>query len=181
MADVAEKAAGIAEARLGVRQAGYCVVCDRVVERTAQGGCVTGHPAEAVTGRLILDDDEPLPELERFNLAAFMLAPIWGPAHGQWAGAFFLPIWLFADSLVISALRGGVAPRIMAGAVLAVTLASQTFFARRANGLAFRRVIGRIEAAEFARRERLWAFVAVPLGLAFISWAIYFDLVLRAR
>lgn len=161
------------------RFAGYCVHCNRIVERTADGACSAGHPAEAVWGALRLASGDPLPRLPKFNLAAFLIPPIWGPAHGAWAGFFVLPIWLFADNVVVSAI-GGSAVRIV-GAVLVVlgTLLFQYWFARRANGLAFRRVCDRIPLQTFIRQQRLWAIVAVPLAAALIGWVIYFHLVIE--
>lgn len=173
--------AGMDDARLELRTAGYCVLCDALVERRADGTCPAGHVAEAVAGRMLLAEDQPVPVLSRFNLAAFLMPPIWGPAHGAWAGAIFLPIWLFADSVVVSAARsGGIGLWIGAALVLSATLAFEYFFARRANGVAFRRVMHAISAEQFARRQRVWAIASVPVALALIGWGLYFDLVLGA-
>lgn len=161
------------------RFAGYCVLCNRIVERTADGSCAEGHAAESVWGALRLAAGDRLPRLPKFNLAAFLIPPIWGPAHGAWAGFFVLPIWLFADSVVVSAV-GGSAIRV-AGAVLVVlgTLLFQYWFALRANGLAFRRTCDRVPLAAFERQQRIWAFVAVPLAAALIGWMIYFHAVIE--
>lgn len=168
----------LADARLELRLVGYCTLCDALVERTVDGSCSAGHPAQAISGRIVLDDGEPIPVLPRFNIAAFFIPPIWGPAHGIWVGAIFLPIWLFADSAIFSAARVGGWMWIPAVLVLAGTLAFEYFFARRANGVAFRRVMHKLTAEQFAARQRVWAFVAVPVGVALIGWGIYFDIVL---
>lgn len=166
---------GESEAAVDLRRAGYCVLCDALVEQADDGRCPAGHPAEAITGGLTLLGEEPLPVLPRFNLAAFFLPPVWGPAHGQWVGALFLPIWLFADSAVSSAARRGGLMWIAAAVVAAGTLGFQFAFARRGNGLAFRRVIGRRTVAEFVARQRVWAWVCVPLSIALLGWGIWFD------
>lgn len=163
-------------ARIRLRQAGYCVLCDRIVERDASDACPAGHPAEAVTGRVLLGEGDPVPQLPRFNLAAFLIPPLWGPAHGLWAGAIFLPIWLFADSILRTAGRSMVGI-IGAVVVLGVTLAMMWWFARRANGLAWRRVCDRVSVAEYLRRERVWAVVSVPVAALLLGMALYFDLV----
>jgi hypothetical protein len=168
------------DAALPLRTAGYCVACDRLVERAADGSCPNGHPAEAVSGRLLLDGSEPVPQLPRFNLAAFLIPPVWGPAHGQWVGAIFLPIWLFMDSIIASAGRGGVATEIAAAVVVLCTLAFGAFFAKRGNGLAFRRVIGRVSVGEYVRRERLWAIASVPAAALLLGWALWYRLVFAA-
>jgi hypothetical protein len=169
---------GLDDARLRLRPVGYCVLCERLVERNADGTCAASHPAEAVHGLLLITDDEPVPVLPRFNLAAFLIPPIWGPVHGQWVGALFLPIWLFADSAIVSAARRGGPMWIAALAVAAGTIGFMCFFARHANGVAFRRVIGRLSVEEYLRRERIWALVAVPAAIVMLGWAAYFDLVL---
>lgn len=129
---------------------------------------------------MVLTADEPVPVLPRFNYGAFLLPPIWGPAHGQWVGALFLPIWLFADSAIASAVRMGGAMWIAAVLVAAGTLGFQLFFARHANGVAFRRVIGRVSVEEYLRRERVWAIACVPIAAALLAWAIWFDFVRTA-
>jgi len=171
--------AGIEDARIDLRTAAYCVLCDALVERRPDGTCPDGHPAEALTGRIVLDDDEPVPSLPAFNLAAFLIPPIWGPGHGVWIGAIFLPIWLFADSVIVSAVRfGGRGQWIGAAVVLVATVAFEYFFARRANGVAFRRVMHKMTAEEFVRRQRTWAIASIPVAIMLLGWGLYFDLVL---
>lgn len=175
MAD--RKAAIPDDARLGVRFAGYCVGCDRIVERNSDGSCPQGHPAEAVSGRIVLVDDEPLPQLPRFNWGAFLLPFIWGPAHDQWAAGLFLPIWLFMDSIISTADKGGIPTTIGGVLVVTLTLAFQAYFAKRANGVAYRRVAGRMTVEEFARRERIWAFACAPAAALLVTWMVWFDVV----
>jgi hypothetical protein len=153
------------------------VVCDRIVERQPDGTCPAGHPPDTLTGAVPLEAGQPVPQLPRFNVAAFFLPPVWGPAHGLWVGAIFLPIWLFADGAVASASRGGIAA-IGGVAVGVLTFAFQLFFAKRANGLAWSRVCDRMGIDQFVRRERVWAFACVPLGIALLGWATYYRLVL---
>ncbi len=164
---------------LDVRTAGYCVLCDRLVERAPDGSCPAGHPPQALSGRIPLAAGEAVPRLPRFNLAAFLIPPIWGPAHGQWVGAVFLPIWLFMDSIISTGLRGGVGAKLAASAVVVATVAFGAFFAKRANGLAYRRVCDRMSVETFVRRQRLWAIAAVPLALALLGWAVWFHVAME--
>ncbi len=174
-----EAVASIDDARLDLRTAAYCVLCDALVERRPDGTCAADHPAQALTGRIVLEAEAPVPSLQRFNLAAFLIPPIWGPAHGIWAGAIFLPIWLFADSVIVSAVRYGERGQLLGAAlVVLATLAFEYFFARRANGVAFRRVMHKLTAEEYALRQRTWAMVAIPVAAALIGWGVYFDTVL---
>jgi hypothetical protein len=171
---------GLEAARFRMRTAGYCVLCDRIVEHRADGGCGAdaAHPAAALSGRVPLGPEDPLPCLPRFNLAAFLVPPVWGPANHQWVGAVFLPMWLFADSMVASAVERG--PVLNAAALLVVvgTIGAQAWFAKRANGLAWRRVADRVSVEEFARRQRMWAVASVPLFLVIVGWAAYYRVVL---
>ena len=168
------------DARLDLRHVGYCAYCDRLVERAPDGSCpVEGHGSRALTGRIVLLADEPVPALPRFNWAAFLIPPLWGPAHGEWLGIVFLPIWLFADSIIGVSGYGGNVTRVVAVLVLALTLAFQVWFGRRGNGMAFRRVWDTTTVEAFARRERVWAMASIPLALAIVGWAVYFHLVLE--
>lgn len=175
----AKAPAGIDAARITLRSAGYCVYCDRLVERDEHGGCsrAADHPAEGVSGVVWLAEGEPVPALPRFSVGAFLMPPVWGPAHGLWAGVIFLPLWVFADGAVASALeRGGLAT---AGAVAIVTLTivAQAWFAKRGPGLAWRRVCDRVSVAAFARSERWWAIAMVPVALLVFGWAAYYRFV----
>lgn len=161
------------------RSAGYCVLCDRIVERAADDACPAGHPAEAVSGRLLLSPGEPVPALPRFNVAAFLMPPVWGPGHGQWAGAFFLPMWLFMDSVIASAMGRGTVMQVVAVCVVAVTVAAQAWFGKRANGLAWRRICDRVSPAEYARRERFWLAAMLPVALLVWGWGLYFRFVVQ--
>jgi hypothetical protein len=165
----------LAEARLDVRFAGYCGRCDRIVERAADGSCPKGHPADAITGCIPLFDDDPIPGLPRFNVAAFFLPFVWGPAHHEWAGLIFLPIWLLMDGIVAAASRGGIPQASAAIVAVTLTLLLQAFFAKRANGAAFRRVIRTMTAEEFVRRQSLWAIASAPLAILLLAWAVWFD------
>lgn len=162
------------DARLEIRFAGYCAQCDRIVMREDDGKCPEGHPAQGVVGKIVLVDGEMPEQLPRFNLAAFLLPFIWGPAHEEWVGAVFLPIWLFLDSIVATAQKGGVPATLGAVIVVVGTLGFQAFFAKRANGVAYRRVIGRMTVAEYARRERLWLWGAVPGAALLVAWMVWF-------
>jgi hypothetical protein len=166
------------DARLDVRLAGYCVYCDRIVERADDDRCPEGHPARGIAGRIVLIDDDAVPALPRFNWAAFLIPFLWGPAHGQWVGAIFLPIWLFADSIVSSARSGGAVSTVAALVVASLTLLFGWWFAKRANGLAFRRVIATQTAEEFARRQRIWSIAAVLVATGLLGWAVWFRVVI---
>jgi hypothetical protein len=170
--------AGAEAARLVLRSAGYCVLCDRIVERSANGECPAAHPAAAISGNIELDDDEPVPQLPRFNVAAFLVPPIWGPFHGQWVGVIFLPLWLFVDNVVGASNGRGTGSAVGGAFVVVATLAAQAFFAKRANGVGWRRVADRVSVPDYVRRERVWAWVSASLFAALLGWVAYYRLVM---
>jgi hypothetical protein len=131
-----------------------------------------------VSGSIAVIGDEEPPQLGRFNLAAFLIPMLWGPGHDVWAGAVFLPMWLFVDSTLRNAGRN-TATMVAAVTVTLVTLALQAWFASTANGLAWRRVADHETVGEYNARQRGWAIAAVPVALAIVSLAAYFDLVVR--
>lgn len=173
----AERPLGIEAARISLRAAAHCAICDRMVEVAPDGTCPEGHPAELLGGCVDLEEGEECPQLPRFNLAAFAFPPVWGVAHGQWMSVLFIPLWIFVDSAVAVA-RRGIIPLMGAIVVSLGTLAFQGFFAKRANGIAWRRVAGQMSVDEFARRQRRWALLCVPLGIFAVAWAVYYRLVI---
>jgi hypothetical protein len=164
------------EARLPVRFAGYCDACGCIVECTAGGDCMQGHDAKSVSGRLVLVDDDPVPRLPRFNWAAFLLPFIWGPAHELWVGLVFLPIWLFMETIVSTADKAGIPPLLGSVTVVVFTLAAQASFARRANGLAYRREIEWRGVGEYVRRERIWAAASAAVVALLVVWVVWFEI-----
>ncbi|MCL2503977.1 MAG: DUF2628 domain-containing protein [Coriobacteriia bacterium] len=168
------------------RKAAHCAICDQLVLLADDGSCPNGHPVEMLGGFLPLAEGDPCPKLPRFNVAAFAMPPVWGAFHGQWAGVLFLPIWVFVDS-AISTVMGSPVPTTLreavplTGAVVIalLTLAFQLFFAKRANGAAWRKAAERLGADSvdrFCRRQRLWAVLCVPLGILVFGWMIYYRL-----
>lgn len=168
--------AGTDAARLQLPQAGYCVLCDAIVELDADGRCSSGHPAEVVAGRMVLAPGDELPRLPRFNWGAFAFPVLWGPAHGEWAGVVFLPVWLFLDNIVSTAPGRPPFVAVFAGFAVAVTVGAQLFFAKRGNGQAWRKVCDHVTVADFVRRERVWAWVCGPLGVGALTWAVWYRL-----
>ena len=152
------------------RHAGHCIVCNRMVERRADGSCPAGHAPAAVAGDIELAQGEGLPRLPGFNWGAFLLPPIWGVVHGMWAGIFFVPLWVFVDNAMKATAGRAVWMQVLAWLTLAGTLAFQFEYGRTANRLAWRKACERMTLSDYVRRQRLWAaggaVVAVALVLA---------------
>jgi len=171
---------------------GFCMACNALVRRNADATCEAGHPAEIVFGALDATETEVIPSLPRFNWGAFFMPPIWGASHGMVvAGLVVLPLWLFMDSTLQSAVYGidahaSLATRFgvygMTALVVFVTLALMYWFGRTGWGLAWRRQYGEgtstIPMDEFIARETRWYAVCIPLffillGLAFYYWVAF--------
>ena len=109
------------------------------------------------------------------------MPPIWGPAHGQWVGAIFLPIWLFMDSIIAQRGprrsgdddRGGRGRRLHARVRGVLRQARATVWRTAACAT-------RMSVDEYVRRERVWAIASVPVAAALIGWALWFHLVFEA-
>lgn len=134
-----------------------------------------------LTDKQIEQEEEFLKGIPRLNIGALLIAPLWGPAHGMWATILFYPLWLFVDnaiyaayveqtflSIVVALLLG---LSIIVGTVI-FSILSQAFAAHRAAEKG-------IEKAQYLRNERIWAIVGLVLGIAIVTWATYFNIVVR--
>lgn len=111
------------------------------------------------------------PALPRFNWAAFLIPPVWGLAHGQWAGVFFLPMWLFVDNVLRGPQLLGAASVVGGWLLAAATLGIQAAYAAHANEHAWRRVAGTMTVERFVRAQRRWA-VAGTVSVALMVAAV---------
>lgn len=170
---------GLDAARLEIeprtRIYGHCLFCDEFVERNADGSCAAGHEPRFISGAVELADGEPLPKLPGFNLAAFLLPPLWGLWYGQLVGVFFVPMWIFANNALEIARGKGGAWLVISVLLMVANLFFMFIFARRANAVAYRRVCAKQSVATFRRRQMIWSIVAVAVWLAFGAWWLAFE------
>ncbi len=136
---------------------------------------------EELTDEQIASEKRFLKGLPRFNIAAFLMPPIWGPAHGIWVTILYYPIWLFVDNLfyatyenpqplsIIASITAGL---ILLGITIAFAIVSQPFAAHRAQD----RGIGR---KQYLRRQRYWAIGCALAAVIMIVLATYYNLVIR--
>lgn len=108
--------------------------------------------------------------LPRFNWGAFLMPPIWGVAHGQWAGVFFLPAWAFVDNVLRAERAFGVWSVVLGVLMVFATLGLQFAFARNADRVAWRRASGRIDLATYLRNQRYWAIGCALLAAGMAVW-----------
>ena len=135
----------------------------------------------ALTDEEIKKENEFLKGLPRFNVAAFLLPPIWGPAHGIWPTILFYPIWLFADNMFYAAYSAP-SPLSIAGALfvfitltagtIAFAIISQPLAAHRAENMG-------VSRETYLRRQKRWAVGCAIAGAIMIALATYYNVANR--
>lgn len=134
-----------------------------------------------LTAEQIAREERFLEGIPRINIGALFLPPIWGPAHGMWATILFYPIWLFADNTFYAAYTERTPLAIVIAVLVLLTLTAgtvafallgQPFAAHRAAGLGCDKDV-------YLKRERIWSFVCVAVGVAMLAAATYYNLVIR--
>ena len=119
--------------------------------------------------------------LPRLNVAAFLLPPIWGPAHGFWATILFYPLWLFADNMFYAAYENLSALSIALALVVLVVLVGVTVgFAIVSQPLAAHRAEERgVDRATYLSRQRKWAVGCAIGGAVMLALATWYNLAVR--
>ena len=88
----------------------------------------------------IAEEEKFLKGLPRFNIGAFLMPGIWGPAHGFWVCILFYPLYVFIDNLFFGAFVDPqpwkVAVAVLAGIIflgvsIAFSLVSQPIYFSR--------------------------------------------------
>ncbi|MBR3257911.1 MAG: viscotoxin-A3 [Eggerthellaceae bacterium] len=119
--------------------------------------------------------------IPRFNLAAFLMPPIWGPAHGNWVTILYYPLWVFVDNCIYSAYTMRTAGTIAIAVVMVLSLAAATWmFAMVAGPMAAHRAAERgISKETYVRRQKIWAVVCIVIAVLMLGFATYYNLALR--
>lgn len=124
-----------------------------------------------------------LKDVPRFNLAAFLMPPIWGPAHGIWVTILYYPLWLVADNCFVNAfvartpLAIALAVIVAAGLLamsIAFSLVSQPFALHRAVDLG-------VSKETYLRRQRVWAVAMTLVAVVALGAATYYNLCVNPR
>ena len=143
----------------------------------------TRESAAVLTDEQIAREDEFLDGLPRVNIGAFLLPPIWGPAHGLWVTILFYPAWLFADNLFFAAYYDPtplsvtlaiIVGIVLFGVTLAFAIVSQPIAAHRAENLG-------VSRETYLRRERYWAIGCIIGGAVMIAIATYYNVTMRTE
>lgn len=126
-------------------------------------------------------EDRFMKGIPRFNIAAFFMPFIWGPAHGIWATILYYPVLLFADNAVYAAYSEQSVLSIVLAVVIVVSLTAVTVvFAILSQPYAAHRAINHGSTKEaYLKRQKVWAVVAVIVFAVMIGLATYYNLAIR--
>ena len=112
-----------------------------------------------LTDEQIREEDKFLKGLPRFNIGAFLLPPIWGPAHGFWITILYYPAWLIADNLFYATYEDPTVLSVVLTILVAVALLGITIvFAIVSQPIAAHRAEDKgVSRETYLRRQRYWA------------------------
>ena len=134
-----------------------------------------------LTDEQIRSEEQFMKGLPRFNVAAFLLPPIWGPAHGFWTTILYYPIWLFVDNLFyatfedpqpLSIVFSLLALVILVGITVAFAIVSQPIAAHRAEDKG-------VSRQAYLKRQKMWAIGCAIGAVVMLALATYYNLGIR--
>lgn len=129
----------------------------------------------------IAAEDKFMEGIPRFNIAAFFMPFIWGPANGFWVCILYYPVLLFADNALYAAYTEQSVLSIVVAAVILISLIAFTaVFAILSQPYAAHRVIDRgMSKEKYLKRQGVWAVVSLIVFIAMIALATYYNLMIR--
>lgn len=134
-----------------------------------------------LTDKQIAAEKKFLQGIPRFNVGAFVMPAIWGPAHGIWAAIIFYPLWLIADNMFYAAYTAQTPMSIaLAVVAFAVTLVVTVAFSLIGQPIAAHRAAARGKSKEeYLKTQRIWAVVCIVIGVVALAAATYYNLAIR--
>lgn len=137
----------------------------------------------ALTDKQIKDEEKFLEGIPRFNLAAFLLPPIWGPAHGYWFTILFYPVWLFLDNMLFGVYIDPSALTVVLAVLACVTYtAFCVAFSLISQPLAYHRAHAKgVSKEKYLKQQRIWAVVCLVATVAMLALATYYNLGIRTE
>ena len=171
--------------------AGYCTLCNKIVPRDKDGNCAeAGHPADFISGLIDLDKDGKVPfQLPKFNWGAALMPPVWGPIHGVLTGALVLPLIVFANRTLITAVElpadtsflwRGLIWTVTVG-IIAGTAYLMYYFGKRGWGIAWNKSaishtphVTKEMFDSFIKRERWWTILSLAFFVGFVYLIVAF-------
>lgn len=137
----------------------------------------------ALTDKQIEQERKFLEGVPRFNLAAFLMPPLWGPVNGFWVTILFYPLWLFTDNMIYAAYANPSALTIVLAVLVgAVLLGGMMAFSLVSQPIAYHRAADKgMSKEQYLKRQRIWAVVSVVLAVLMLGFASYYNLCIRAE
>lgn len=134
-----------------------------------------------LTDEQIASEEKFMKGLPRFNIGAFLLPPIWGPAHGFWITILYYPGWLLADNLFYATYVDPTPLSVILSILVFVTLLAVTIaFAIVSQPLAAHRAEDRgVSRKDYLKRERYWAIGCAVGAVIMLSLATVYNLCVR--
>ncbi len=145
----------------------------------------TNKNAQAVTPELtdeqIRAERAFLEGVPRLNIGAFLMPPIWGPAHGMWVTILYYPLWLIADNCFVNAVVARTPLAIIVAVLVAALLFLMTLgFAIVSQPFALHRAVDRgITKETYLRRQRVWAVAMAVVAALALAGATYYNLAIN--
>lgn len=117
----------------------------------------------------------------RFNIGAFLLPPIWGPAHGIWITILYYPAWLFMDNILYETYRNPTPLLVIAALAASLALLALTIaFAVFSQPYALKRALSLGKTKEkYLSNQRKWAIGCIVGAALMLGWATYYNLNIR--
>lgn len=134
-----------------------------------------------LTDEQIKLEEQFMEGIPRINIGALVLAPVWGPGHGIWATILLYPLWLFIDNAIYAAwTERTIFASIVAGVLIVSVAVGMVVFSLVSQPYAAHKAAEKgISKEKYLKRERIWAVVCIVLGIAALTWATYYNLMIR--
>ena len=134
-----------------------------------------------LTDEQIAAEKEFMKGLPRFNVGAFLLPTIWGPAHGIWVTILFYPAWLFIDNLLYAMYSEPSVLTVVSGlSSLFLLVLVTVLFGFLSQPYAWHRAHSMGKTKEqYLSAERKWAVGCIFGGLVMLILATVYNLLLR--
>lgn len=137
----------------------------------------------ALTDKQIKEEKKFLEGIPRFNLAAFLLPPLWGPAYGYWITILFYPLWLFMDNLLYAVYLNPTPLMALLAVVVCVTyIGFCVAFSLVSQPMAYHRAHDKgVSKEKYLKQQRIWAVASVIIAVIMLALATYYNLEIRTE
>lgn len=134
-----------------------------------------------LTDAQVAQEEEFLKGLPRFNLAAFLIPPIWGPAHGFWVTILFYPAWILVDNVIYHSIEAPTWLSILIAVLSAVSIVGvSVIFSIVSQPIAAHRAEAKgVSRDKYLSRQRIWAWVSIGVAVIMVALATWYNISFR--